>query len=719
MNFEGSSFQVLKRYEQTQPLLDFVRRAGDENKGALGFLPASVYHDFSRKDCLYVLIDGGEEEPQYAGHLIFTLRYPVATVIQMHIEPRYRRQGHAAKLVEYFCEELTKIGFTSVYAGVAEDLTEANRFWDAQKFHVQAVRRGGESRKRKILRRCRELDSPQLFPPSGIGQNNPLGLSAHSTASISLFLLDLNVLFDVTGPRRERHMVAVSLFQAERQNICSLAISNEAREELHRTATKGRVDPMEGFVDILPSFPLKKFASDDQVFKDLTSIVFPGKERLSENDKSDLRHLATAIEHELAGLITNDTSLLNAGRSIQGKYGVEVLSPETFEAVQMEQQNNAFESRGAVDLILRRVDERDISEFHSFLREQKVRSSEVATQWLPTGGNSRVVSRFGIWAGNIPVGFVTWSSTGQQGHVIARMATSCESDVSDDAARILLTSLLDGLTMQGTRKVDLIMPPYQPVTREIATSLGFRGEPNAMGLHKIVLGGVVTADSWAEFRSQLLEKGAIKLPENIPDFQSPGQLIDIITPDGNRRFIPLDDLESLLSPALLCLPGRNTVITPIQKSFSEPLLGHSAQATLLPAARVSVFRDRHYISSSRTLSLFKRGTLMFFYESGGNGGRSSIVAVARVRQAYLRRAEDIGLQDLEQSVLDSQSIDLLVKSKMKTVTVFDNCFVLPHQVPLTSLRRLGCGTSRRLQTTNAITADQASHILREAFKNGC
>lgn len=145
MSFEGTGLQVLKRHEQTEQLLDIVRRAADENKGALGFLPASVYHDFSRKECLYVLIDGREEEPQYAGHLLFTLRYPVATVIQMHIEPRYRRQGHAAKLVEYFCEELTRIGFTSVYAGVAEDLAEANRFWDAQKFHVQAVRRGGKA----------------------------------------------------------------------------------------------------------------------------------------------------------------------------------------------------------------------------------------------------------------------------------------------------------------------------------------------------------------------------------------------------------------------------------------------------------------------------------------------------------------------------------------------------------------------------------------------
>jgi len=109
---------------------------------------------------------------------------------------------------------------------------------------------------------------------------------------------------------------------------------------------------------------------------------------------------------------------------------------------------------------------------------------------------------------------------------------------------------------------------------------------------------------------------------------------------------------------------------------------------------------------------------MYFYESGAKGGRSAIVAVARVRQAYLRRAEDIGHQDLEQSVLDSKSVDFLVKSKMKTVTVFDNCFVLPRQITLKRLQQLGCGSSTQLLTTNAITADQSNNILREAFKYG-
>lgn len=717
MTIDDSNYQILHQYEQTRPFLDRVRSAGDNNRAALGFLPASVYEELARKDCLYVLIQRGGKEPQYSGHLLFTQRYPAARVIQMHVDPRCRRQGLAGGLVQRFCDDLTGMGFTSVYASVADDLSEANTFWEAQNFHVQAVRRGGESRKRKIIRRCRELDSPQLFPVSGIDQHNPLGLIPASATAISLFLLDLNVLFDVTGPRRVRHEEAVSLFQAERLSICKLAISNEVREELHRTATTGRVDPMEGFIDILPSFPLKRFASHDPLRTELAAIVFPGKVELTKNDESDLRHLATAIEHQLAGLITNDCALLDAGRVVQANYGIEVLSPDAFKVEQSDQQVSAFESRGAEDLLLKAVDDQDVTELLGFLRRQNLGPAEIATQWLPTGSNSLVAGRLGLWAERTPIGYITWSATVQPNHVSARLSADGESEECDHSARILLTSLLDQLPSDGPRRIDLIIPPFQSVTRDIATGLGFRGGPNEQGLHKIVLGGVVTVDSWAKFRAELQQVGNIKLPQEIPGFHDCGQLIDVITPDGNRRFIPLDDLESLLSPALLCLPGRTAVLTPIQKIYSEPLLGHSPQSSLLPATRVSVFNDRHYISSWRTLRHFRRGTLIFFYESGGKGGRSAVVAVARVRQAYLRRAEDIGVKDLGQSVLDNDSVDALVKSKRVTVTVFDNCFVLPREVSLEQLRSIGCGSCTQLLSTHPITATQTSEILRKAFRN--
>lgn len=291
MTKESTSFEILTRFEQTEQFLDGVRSAADAHREAFGFLAARVYEEFARNECLYVLVEKTANSRKYAGHLLFTQRYPSARVIQMFTDPRYRRQRLATRLIDYLRNQLTDAGFTSIYASVAEDLIEANAFWERKQFHIQTVKDGGKSRKRRILRRCHELDSPQLIPSSGLNKHNPFGLPTPSTASDSLFLLDLNVLFDLTGPRRIRHDEAVSLFQAERMGLCKLAISNEIREELHRTATPGKLDPMEGFIDILPSVPLKTFDLNDLLFEHLALMVFPHKTELTRNDKSDLCHM--------------------------------------------------------------------------------------------------------------------------------------------------------------------------------------------------------------------------------------------------------------------------------------------------------------------------------------------------------------------------------------------------------------------------------------------
>jgi len=718
MTIEASSFEILSRFEQTKPFLACVRSAADAHRDALGFLAASVYEEFARNDCLYVLVERTAKGQHYAGHLLFTQRYPSARIVQMFTDSRYRRQRLATRLIDHFRNELTEAGFTSIYASVAEDLKEANAFWARQQFHIQTIKKGGETRKRRILRRCHELDSPQLIPPSGLNKHNPLGLPTPSTASDSLFLLDLNVVFDLTGPRRIRHDEAVSLFQAERMDLCKLAISNEIRAELHRTATPGKLDPMEGFIDILPAVPLKAFDLNDTLFKDLAQTVFPHKTELTKNDKSDLCHIATAIQYGLAGLITNDGTVLEAGPAIRAKHGVEILSSAAFTLGSLVHHDSAFEGTDNKKLTLRPVDDEQAIEIHAFLSKQQISTSQIASEWFPTGANSLVAFRFGVWSEEALVGYVTWSAAAKTATIVARIAVDVSSMAATDAARIMLTFLLEQLPQQGPRRINLEMPLFQPVAREVAIKLGFRGAPDQAGLYKIVLGAVLTNQSWVPFQRQLQQNSQIKLPDSIPDFQHPDQQIPIIGPDGNRRYVTLDELESLLSPALLCLPGRPAVITPIQRSYAEPLLGHSMQRSLLPSATVTIFKDRHYISAPRNLPHFKRGTLVLFYESTKGHGRCAVVAMARVRQAYLKRCEELNSEDLEQSVFTGASIKSVGVSKMKTVTVFDNIFVLPRPVPLAKLRNMGCGLETQLISTNPISASQLQEILREAFSHG-
>jgi predicted nucleic acid-binding protein len=562
------------------------------------------------------------------------------------------------------------------------------------------------------------LASPQLFPSSGINADNPLGLATTSTSDTPLYLLDLNVLFDL-APRRPRHDEAASLFQAERMNFCRLAISTEIREELQRTAHQGKSDPMESFINIFPSFPLFQDSDSETLLESLASIIFPEKKeksKLSSNDKSDLRHVATAIRHNLAGLITNDSAILDASEQIKSKYGVEVLSPSAFRLEDSASHGNSqFETLDESTLSLLEISRADEIAVHALLAKLKLPGSAISSGWLPTDSNGRIATRYAIWNEATLVGYLSWSPRDKTGSVIAHIAVDETNVHALSAARILLIYLLEQLSPNGPYLVRLELPHHQSHVRELASGFGFSRTSEQNVLSKIILGGVLTSKTWTAYQDKLAKKSKLKLPASIPAYHSIDQQIQVLTPDGNQTHVTLDSLESLLSPALFCLPGRPAVITPVQRSFSEALLGHSRQASFLPMSTASLFQDRHYLSNPRTLPHFNRGTLILFYESTKQKGRSEIVAIARVRQAFLKPSNTFDESDLTQSVLTATSLPNIGKSNMKTVTVFDNIYPLPNPVPLKTLQRIGCGRPNDLITTHPISDEQLQEILREAF----
>jgi GNAT superfamily N-acetyltransferase len=718
MNREICQLKVVGGYTNTAPFLGEVRDAADANRNALGFYPKSVFEEFARRDRLYVLAEITPEGDRYAGHLLFEARFPRAHVLQMFILPQYRRGGLATKLINHLRSVLTNDGYISIYARVAEDLVEANGFWDRQQFYVQRVDRGGSSRNRQILVRCHELASPQLFPSSGINAHNPLGIAGPTSNIVPLFLLDLNVLFDLS-PRRLRHDEAASLFQADRMNLCRLAISNEIREELRRNAQQGRTDPMESYIGIFPAFPLAQDKDCKPLLDELAALIFPGKRvtaQLSVNDLSDLRHVATAIQHDLAGLVTSDGALLNAAPKIKAAYGVDVVSPEAFCLdVPVLRTSGRFETTQQSTLHLSEVSAQDESAVHALLTRREISGSEIATGWLPSESQRRIATRFAVWNGATVIGYSTWSSSDPSGTITARVAIDETTSQSLNAARILLIHLLEHLVHNGPRKIRLELPSHQSLVREVATGFGFHGTPDQRWLTKLFLGKILTKETWSTCQAELSEKFGLRLPTRAPEYRGVDQRIQVLTPDGNQTHLSLDELESLLSPTLFCLPGRQAVITPVRRGFSESLIGHSPQGTLLPLGTAALFNNRHYISDSRTLRHFKRGTLILFYESMRDHGCAAIIAIARVRQAYLKSAEALEVSDFEQSVLTTKSLPSIGTSAMKTITVFDNIFRLPRPVPLASLKRIGCGRPNNLITTNPVSDEQLKEILREAF----
>jgi hypothetical protein len=707
--------EVLEGFGAVAQWLDAVRNASDAHRDALGFVPRSLFEQNARKDGLFVLVVHDGSETHYAGHLMFERSFPRARIRQMFVDERFRFGGRASMLLDRLRKRLTAESFISIYARVAEDLN-ANTFWQKQRFYVQRSERGGETRKRQILVRCHELESPQLFRASGINEHNPLGLLT-APDGVPMFLLDMNVLFDL-NPRRLRRNDAVRLVLAERMNFCRLAISGEAHDELQRTLQNRKTDPMEALLDTFPCFPVEGSRNGNAVLEELVPMVFPhvGPDRpITANERSDLRHAVTAVVHELSGLVTNDTALLNVAVDIEARFGIRILSAASlfFDDSPKSLDIEAFGQTQALRLEAVREEQR--SAVRQLLVQVGLSGQEIATTWLVGEQKTRVSNGYVVWSADICIGFVTWPAWANNDVTVVHAAVDERNERALDAARMLLVLLVDELRSKGPRQVRLELPARQSHLREIANTLGFRGSPFDRYLAKFALGRVVTPESWPVVRQTLIAARGPKLPEQPPDYQGIGQQLPVSTPDGNRVHMSLEQLETLLSPMLFCLRQRPAVITPIQRIHAEPLLGYSPQLPLLPLRSTALFCDRHYLSKPGALRYFKRGALILFYESSRGAGGCQIVALARVVRAYLKSRDELSISDLKPSVLSIDSVGDIGKSPMKTVAVFDNIFSLPHPVGLARLRELGCGRSTDLLTTRPITDDQLHSILKEGF----
>ena len=333
MKADKGLIRVLTEPSSVSVFLGDVVKAADSDRDALGFFARSVYADFCRKGQLFVALASNGAGDFYAGHLLFDLHFPKAHVRQIYVSKACRGQSAGETLLGTLKSMLTEKQFISIHARVAEDLRDANMFWEAQGFYAQRVEVGGASRNRMIVVRAHELDTPQLFASSGINAVDPLGLDVLEGATKPLYLLDLNVLFDL-GPRRPRHELAMNVFRAERLQTCALAVSSEIETELNRTSHESKTDPMLYFAGTLAKFSIPPALEWERLFPMLAMLVFPERYSsgsLSDNDRSDLIHLATAIHHGLSGLITSDGRILNKALELRQRFGIDAISPELFQ----------------------------------------------------------------------------------------------------------------------------------------------------------------------------------------------------------------------------------------------------------------------------------------------------------------------------------------------------------------------------------------------------
>lgn len=693
--------------------------AADSDRDALGFFSRRVYSDYCRKGQLFVATVQTGAEEGYAGHLLFDLRFPKAHIRQIYISKGHRGKQIGKTLLDTLKSQLTEWQFISIHARVAEDLQGANAFWETQRFYAQRVERGGASRNRTIVVRAHELDTPQLFASSGISAADPLGLDIAKGTTRPLYLLDLNVLFDL-GPRRPRHELAMNVFRAQRMQACSVAISTEIDVELNRTASDAKTDPMLSLAATLAKFPTPPDDEWNRLLPVLAKLVFPERYAsgcLTKNDKSDLKHLATAIHHGLPGFVTSDELILDQAPELRRLFGVDVVSPEFFQ-VEPDHLSSTGSHEAPTDYTIEVgiAAPGDTTAIQDLLRNLGVDAATQVNEWAATDVNSSVCLRQVARCRGLVVGYLVCPASVRSNEIRAHIAVTEDQQCAHTAAQSLLVHLSGQVRTGNIGHIHLNCPPRQATLREVAGSFGYMALPSMPNdLQKIVVKQRLTDKGWAIGRDSLAAANRIGLPHTAPEFRHVDQQVPITRSDGQRTLVPLFRLETLLAPMLLCLAGRKGVMVPIRKQFEEHLLDESPQSSFLPKNKAQLTSQRHYLSDKKTLKNFTRGDLMFFYESGKNKGAGAVVAVGRVLRAYLRDESTMESDDLAPSVLGSNQLSSIGTSKTKTITVFDNVMRLPRPVPLRELQAIHCGNPHQLITSQILSAEQVQVILEKGL----
>lgn len=725
-----TNFHILIGPNEVGEFVSSCQKAADTERVALGFLPEGVYQNAADQGKLLVAVslDG-----HYLGHLMFGGVFPHAKVMQTYCLSEYRHLGIGKKLIQKLIKWAEERGYLNISARVAADLDVANSFYESVGFQTVRTGQGGKVRNRTILTKVLDLDTPSLLDLMGDRRragSDHLGLSATFSNQTAVYAIDLNVLFDISK-KRVREREAKEVLKAALNHQFHVALTEEFPTELLRTSYGRSGDFMLDLCKLFSILPTPKSKKDkgrlDDLQLSILKIVFPDRYHkgvLSKQDLSDASHLALCIINDAKGFITSEKAILRARDRLLEDFRLDILSVTDF-ADNLEYGENKDHgvrvySSGSPDIAFLDSSKLSAELLEEFLENLHLPQDLKSQFWDGINGVKGSYSRAAMDGENL-VAVVNW--------IVERSPRLNASllIVSDEASTNvksivdgLLGDLCNKLSQSGPVKIKLEMSPGQPKTREMALSLGFRPDDytKLYGtiFHKISFGGCVTKDTWGQFRSDLITIAGIKLPEKMPSFQGDEQEIDWYDNQGELRSITLTELENLLSPLILLLPGRDGVILPLKRGYADDLLATSDQLSLLGAHAASIRTSRvYYCKPNKTI---KPGLVAVFYESSNGGGRGAAVAIAKISQVRKLSPVQIAVETNSLGVLDHSELGRIGSTERKLTILCSNIAKFNNIVRYKKLVELGCDNRARFVTSTAIGYRALLGVISEGGING-
>ena len=296
----------ISQVDCSSPLLPYVKTLWRSHANTLGFFPDGAFETYAEKKLILVATDSSDNLLGYLLYRVTPSRND-ASIVHLCIDKSARGRGVASKLVKELFRSTKSL--RGVGLKCRRDF-DANKLWPKLGFVAVSENAGRSSTGSTLTRWWYDHNHPNLF---SLAQDADLDKKRK-------VIIDANIFYDLKNENNEETMALTADWLDDSIAIC---ISDELLNEINRASTSQEREACRAFSTQFPTLKCDSTAFDE-TFGALKKYL-PANP--SEQDRSDLTHLAKAIAGNADFFVTRDDAVLGKSNEVYEEFGIPILRP--------------------------------------------------------------------------------------------------------------------------------------------------------------------------------------------------------------------------------------------------------------------------------------------------------------------------------------------------------------------------------------------------------
>lgn len=468
-------------------LLPDIRNLSESEKPDPQFLHSNAIRTAILKNNIVALVDEASHKPILAGYVWWNGIFPKARIQAIAISKSFCRNEVSATLINDLVSYLQKLGFMTLQANLAEDVSTPSHFYEQPDFYPLESTDSDENPKRRNSVYVRDvqpknLDADASFHPAR------LRIQTNSSVDHPIFVLDSSVYFDLV---LLKHLAseARKLFSASLNNIIRLAIDKEFVLKLQKSNFER---PDRSIFEMAQDLPRLTEGNSDELnaLGDRIHNRLFVEQNLSnantQRSTSCSNLIAKAVLCRALAFVTSNNEILRYRELLINEFGIDVISiDDLIQLVTDLEDRKSHRAQHVEKFTISIPSQSEISEYFacndvqkSIVREFSNDSKDDIDRW------SRCFRINGKICG------VAVLLTPQKPNSVRRLTIYCdENNLHKDLfAEHLLDLSLKEASRNGVCSIEIELPANQPTLSALANSKGFNTSIVEPHYRKVAIG---------------------------------------------------------------------------------------------------------------------------------------------------------------------------------------------------------------------------------------